>query len=100
MCCLQIRTHYSKGGEKHEIYAAAFDGHLFYDLFSQGWWGGMDPLLGAPKISRFHWGFSKFLTNYWVDTSHGAVADPGRSDLHAPPTLSVQSFLYSFRQKL
>ena len=25
-----------RGGEKHEIYAAAFGGHLFYDLFSQG----------------------------------------------------------------
>ena len=24
------------GGEKHEIYAAAFDSHLFYDLFLQG----------------------------------------------------------------
>ena len=24
------------GGEKHEIYAAAFGGHLFCDLFSQG----------------------------------------------------------------
>ena len=25
------------GAEKHEIYAAAFGGHLFYDLFSQSW---------------------------------------------------------------
>ena len=25
-----------EGGEKHEIYAVAFGGHLFYDLFSQG----------------------------------------------------------------
>ena len=24
------------GAEKHEIYAAAFGGHPFYDLFSQG----------------------------------------------------------------
>ena len=24
------------GGEKHEIYAGTFSGHLFYDLFSQG----------------------------------------------------------------
>ena len=30
------------GGEKHEIYAAAFGSHLFYDLFLQGW-GGMAP---------------------------------------------------------
>ena len=25
-----------KGGKKHEIYAAAFGGHLCYDLFLQG----------------------------------------------------------------
>ena len=25
-----------KGDEKHEIYVAAFGGHLFYELFSQG----------------------------------------------------------------
>ena len=30
------------GAEKHEIYAAAFGGHLFYDLFSQGQ-GGHGP---------------------------------------------------------
>ena len=28
------------GGKKHEIYVAEFGGHLFYDLFVQGW-GGM-----------------------------------------------------------
>ena len=28
------------GGKKHEIYVAAFCGHLFYDLFVQGWGGG------------------------------------------------------------
>ena len=26
--------------KKHEIYVAAFGGHLFYDLFVQGWGGG------------------------------------------------------------
>ena len=25
-----------RGGKKHEFYVAAFSGHLFYDLFSQG----------------------------------------------------------------
>ena len=25
-----------RGAEKHEIYVAAFGGHIFYDLFSQG----------------------------------------------------------------
>ena len=39
------------GAEKHEIYAAAFGGHLFYDLFLQGQGGPwpprppLDPLL-------------------------------------------------------
>ena len=42
------------GGKKHEIYVAAFGGHLFYDLFVQGLRGGgpwpprhppLDPLL-------------------------------------------------------
>ena len=31
------------GAEKHEIYVAAFVGHLFYDLFSQGRGGPMAP---------------------------------------------------------
>ena len=40
------------GGQKHEIYVAAFGGHLFYDLFSQGRGGlpprpPLDPLLQA-----------------------------------------------------
>ena len=30
------------GAKKYEIYAAAFGGHLFYDLFLQGG-GGHDP---------------------------------------------------------
>ena len=43
------------GGKKHEIYVAAFGGHLFYDQFLQG--GGMAP--SAPQIH--YW------TN-WVET--------------------------------
>ena len=34
--------------EKHEIYAGAFGGHLFYDLFSQGQGGGHGPLAPPP----------------------------------------------------
>ena len=37
------------GGEKHEIYVAAFGGHLFYDLFSQGR-GSHGPLGPPPRI--------------------------------------------------
>ena len=36
-------------GEKHEIYAAAFDGHLYYDLFLQG--GGGHGPLGSPGFA-------------------------------------------------
>ena len=42
--------------EKHEIYVAAFGGHLFYDLFVQGW-GGMAP--SAPPWIR-----------YWTNSSN------------------------------
>ena len=37
-----------RGGEKHEIYAAAFGGHLFYDLFLQGQGGPWPPQ--PPRI--------------------------------------------------
>ena len=43
-----------RGGEKHEIYVAAFGGHLFYDLFSQGWggaWPPRPPLGSATEVS-------------------------------------------------
>ena len=38
------------GGKKHEIYVATFGGHLFYDLFVQGWGEGHGPL-GTPPGS-------------------------------------------------
>ena len=40
-----------EGGKKHEIYVAAFGGHLFYDLFVQGWRGAMAP--SAPPWIRY-----------------------------------------------
>ena len=41
----QIQRLVKRGAEKHEIYAAVFDGHLFYDLFSRvtGITGAMAP---------------------------------------------------------
>ena len=41
------------GGKKHEIYMAAFGGHLFYDLFVQGW-GGHGPLGTPPGSATEH----------------------------------------------
>ena len=38
------------GGKKHELYVAAFGGHLFYDLFVQGG-GAMAP--SAPPWIRY-----------------------------------------------
>ena len=38
------------GGEKHEIFAAAFGGHFLYDLFLQGW-GHAPPLPPPPHGS-------------------------------------------------
>ena len=40
-----------RGAEKHEIYAATFGGHLFYDLFSQNCGGTMVPW--APPWIRY-----------------------------------------------
>ena len=39
-------------GEKHEIYVATFDSHLFYDLFLQGPLAPLDPLLSAQQRIR------------------------------------------------
>ena len=36
-----------RGGDKHEIYAAEFGSHLFYDLFSQG----HDPLGHSGSVT-------------------------------------------------
>ena len=59
------------GAEKHEIYAAAFGGHLFYDLFLQGqggpWppWPPLDPLL----LTRSYLVYSSLLTALLINTS-------------------------------
>ena len=42
-----VTSEYSSGNMKHEIYAAEFGGHLFYDLFLQG--------LGAMAPSAVPW---------------------------------------------
>ena len=43
------------GAKKHEIYVAAFGGHLFYDLFVRG--GGRGPLGTPPPWIRY-WGYT------------------------------------------
>ena len=44
------------GGKKHEIYVAAFGGHLFYDLFLQGWRGAWPsrPPPPDPLLTKFY----------------------------------------------
>ena len=49
------------GAEKHEIYAAAFGGHLFYDLFSQGRGGAMAP--SPPPWIRYWYGRAPHLNS-------------------------------------
>ena len=34
---------WGKGDDKHDIYAATFGGHIFYDLFLQSWGGAWSP---------------------------------------------------------
>ena len=55
---LQLRIQRpGKGGtEKHEIYVAAFGGHLFYDLFlqSRGGGGAMAPLPPGSATDVLH----------------------------------------------
>ena len=52
-----------RGGKKREIYVAAFGGHLFYDLFVQGWgaWPPrhppLDPLLTPSSSSSSNLSF-------------------------------------------
>ena len=52
-------------GKKHEIYAAAFGGHLFYDLFSQD--GGVPGPPRPPGSATVAFGFSQFgLDSGWM----------------------------------
>ena len=53
----------SGGGEKHEICAVTFGGHLFYDLFSQGQ-GGHGPL--APWIRYWVTKIKFYPTILWM----------------------------------
>ena len=44
-----------EGAKKHEIYVATFGGHLFYDLFLQGWGeGGAWPPRHPPGSATGH----------------------------------------------
>ena len=59
---------------------------------------------GGPPNFSISWGFLNFLINYGVDTSHGAVADPGRCERHVHPLTCLSpiyfSFSYFLQQKL
>ena len=49
----------ARGAQKHEIYAVAFGGHLFYDLFSQGK-GDHGPLATPPPDPLLHSAFKSY----------------------------------------
>ena len=55
------------GAKKHEIYVVAFGGHLFYDLFVQGW-GAMAP--SAPPLDPGGAGSSKCSLSGCVHIPH------------------------------
>ena len=56
------------GAEKHEIYAAAFGGHHFYDLFWQDWeWGRHGPLPDPLLVPEYPFMLA-CLMNYFPQT--------------------------------
>ena len=69
--------------EKHEIYAAAFSGHLFYDLFLRAGGGGcLDPLLS--------WYLSQqYKTSYTKKKSHQIFYSLSRMNIKMFYTLTV-----------
>ena len=53
------------GAKKHEIYVAAFGGHLFYDLFLQGLGGG-DMAPSAPPWICYYTNFCFIISKKFV----------------------------------
>ena len=53
-----------RGAEKHEIYAAAFGGHLFYDLFLQGQGGPWPPWPPLDLLLIEYRNFGLILNNF------------------------------------
>ena len=62
------------GAEKHEIYAAAFGGHLFYDLFLQGRGRGMDPSAYSGSAAASLWFIFRFVANFVIALRRFMVA--------------------------
>ena len=72
------------GGEKHEIYAAEFGGHLFYDLFLQGRGGGHGP--SAPPGSATE---LKCVSNFYGYRSSLSRPTDGASSESRPQQTNV-----------
>ena len=66
--------------KKHGIYAAAFGGHLFYDLFSQGH-GPSAP----PGSATANAAFSRGVTNLLLSLMPLKTGLSNRGDSDAPP---------------
>ena len=70
-----------RGGEKHEIYAAAFGGHLLMTYFHRAGGGGAGPLAPWPPWICYCgiWVFSVWWFGQWLDDS----CNPGRNSVYS-----------------
>ena len=74
------RSAEGEGAKKHEIYVAAYGGHLFYDLFLQGWGRGMAPLAPLDPLlvhAHIHAYFAATITNCEVGKLFSCLSELG-----------------------
>ena len=72
-----------RGSKKHEIYVDAFGGHLFYNLFVQGW-GDHGPLGTPPGSATVSLFWSKILAQHSTECVH-LLTDLFDSRCHLDP---------------
>ena len=93
-----------RGGEKHEIYAAAFGDHLFYDLFSQGRGGPwpprppLDPLLISVKIYSHTQNLNRWYSTGCLQTINVNIATCSGGSKDQPPPQPPGPNSFNFMQ--